>query len=131
MSQAEFFLTAFLLYVAVYCLAVAVTSAVRMKAWPVVVILTACALLAFLAGYDGRVKFATLAAEISILSLILTYVALGSRMSWRDKKATREVGRKTIIHLILATGSAAFIMPFAWLVVTSLKEDEDMSHFPP
>jgi multiple sugar transport system permease protein len=38
---------------------------------------------------------------------------------------------RALIHATLLVGSAIFLVPFAWLVVTSLKEDEDMSQFPP
>jgi len=43
----------------------------------------------------------------------------------------RRVIRSALIHLVLILGSIVFLVPFAWLVVTSLKEDEDMSQFPP
>ena len=39
--------------------------------------------------------------------------------------------RIAVIHAVLVLGSLLFLVPFAWLVVTSLKEDEDMSRFPP
>jgi multiple sugar transport system permease protein len=48
-----------------------------------------------------------------------------SRRSWRARL------RVAIIHAALLAGSLLFLVPFAWLVVTSLKEDEDMSQFPP
>ncbi len=47
------------------------------------------------------------------------------------RRAVREIRRKAILHLLLVAGSLVFLVPFAWLVVTSLKEDEDMSQFPP
>jgi multiple sugar transport system permease protein len=62
---------------------------------------------------------------------IIYLVGLRPRMTWQDHKAGREIKRQTILHLILLTGSALFMVPFVWLVVTSLKEDEDMSRFPP
>lgn len=43
----------------------------------------------------------------------------------------RRLIRSALIHLVLILGSIVFLVPFAWLVVTSLKEDEDMSQFPP
>lgn len=39
--------------------------------------------------------------------------------------------QKALVHTALLVGSIVFLVPFAWLVVTSLKEDEDMSQFPP
>ncbi|MCS6829054.1 MAG: carbohydrate ABC transporter permease [bacterium] len=39
--------------------------------------------------------------------------------------------RQSVLHTVLLSGTVLFCVPFAWLVVTSLKEDEDMSKFPP
>ena len=36
-----------------------------------------------------------------------------------------------LLHLLLISGSALFLVPFAWMVVTSVKEDSQMSKFPP
>src|SRR5579871_4355294 len=43
----------------------------------------------------------------------------------------RERIRQVVLHAILILGSIIFFVPFAWLVVTSLKEDSEMSKFPP
>ena len=53
------------------------------------------------------------------------------RMDWQAIKYAKESVRQTALHLILLTGSAIFLIPFAWLVVTSLKEEKEMSKFPP
>jgi multiple sugar transport system permease protein len=69
---------------------------------------------------------------VTLLGLAATYLAsLRPRLTWLEVKISKEVARQTILHLVLLTGSAIFLVPFAWLVVTSLKEDEDMSRFPP
>lgn len=52
-------------------------------------------------------------------------------MDWQTVKYSREASRQTALHLTLLTGSFIFLIPFAWLVVTSLKEDSEMSQFPP
>jgi multiple sugar transport system permease protein len=39
--------------------------------------------------------------------------------------------RPALLHLVLISGSALFLVPFAWMVVTSVKEDSQMSKFPP
>jgi len=52
-------------------------------------------------------------------------------MTWQAGKTAKEVRRQTVLHLALLTGSAVFLVPFAWLVVTSLKEEDEMSKFPP
>ena len=38
---------------------------------------------------------------------------------------------KIVLHTVLGLFSALFLLPFLWLVITSLKEDSDMSRFPP
>jgi multiple sugar transport system permease protein len=71
-------------------------------------------------------------ALVSAVALAAAYLGLvRPGLKWRERKAGREVGRQTALHLALLTGAAVFMVPFAWLVVTSLKEDEDMSRFPP
>ncbi len=49
----------------------------------------------------------------------------------KRRRNVKAVLRKVVIHAALLFGSVVFLVPFAWLVVTSLKEDEDMSQFPP
>lgn len=56
---------------------------------------------------------------------------LAGKMTWQDLKFGKETVRQTVLHLTLLTGSLIFLVPFAWLVVTSLKEDKEMSKFPP
>ncbi|MEJ5251648.1 MAG: carbohydrate ABC transporter permease [Armatimonadota bacterium] len=46
-------------------------------------------------------------------------------------RAIQQALRHSILHTVLLSGAILFCIPFAWLVVTSLKEDEDMSKFPP
>ncbi len=73
-----------------------------------------------------------IAAAISLLCSALLYrFGLQPGMDWQAVKAGRETVRQTTLHLILLTGSFVFLVPFAWLVVSSLKEDKEMSRFPP
>ena len=53
---------------------------------------------------------------------------MSSGSSVRNQK---ERVRHAILHCVLIAGSILFLIPFAWLVVTSLKEDKEMSKFPP
>jgi|YelNatPaOPRAMG01_1025707.scaffolds.fasta_scaffold15820_3 multiple sugar transport system permease protein len=39
--------------------------------------------------------------------------------------------KPSFLHLALLSGSALFLIPFVWMVVTSLKDDSQMSKFPP
>lgn len=50
---------------------------------------------------------------------------------WRLLRYRSQVAKQAAIHLALITGAVLFFVPFAWLVVTSLKEDSEMSRFPP
>lgn len=58
-------------------------------------------------------------------------LALRPVLAWQTVKYAKETARQTSLHLVLLTGSFVFIIPFAWLVVTSLKEEKEMSKFPP
>jgi multiple sugar transport system permease protein len=55
-----------------------------------------------------------------ILALILMAVAAKS-------VTTRGVAKKVVLHIMLLIGSIVFGLPFFWLVITSFKEDIDMS----
>ena len=50
---------------------------------------------------------------------------------WKTRKRWAEVNRQSWLHLALASGAAVFILPFLWLVSTSLKFDDQMKAFPP
>jgi multiple sugar transport system permease protein len=50
---------------------------------------------------------------------------------WRKTKKRREFARKAILHLILLAGSVIFMVPFVWLVTTSVKEEDQMFKYPP
>src|SRR5947209_2360252 len=50
---------------------------------------------------------------------------------WQTVRAAKRFTRISTLHVVLVLGSILFLMPFAWLLTTSLKEDEDMSKFPP
>lgn len=43
-----------------------------------------------------------------------------------ERKLRNEDTRHTYLHLVLITGSILFMIPFVWLVSTSLKDDEDI-----
>ena len=71
-------------------------------------------------------------AAVTLVVVAAVYgLLIRPRMNWQDPGAAKEARRQIVLHLTLITGSAIFLVPFAWLVVTSLKEDEDMSQFPP
>ena len=74
-----------------------------------------------------------LAAGLTCLAVLIGAYrfAIIPRMDWQTLKLANEMRRQAVLHLTLITGSVIFLVPFAWLVVTSLKEDKEMSAFPP
>lgn len=72
---------------------------------------------------------------VALTALVVLYAvyALGLRRTkdWRRIKQRKECIRKVTYHLILLTGSAVFVVPFVWLVTTSVKEEDQMFKYPP
>src|SRR5579871_6239607 len=135
MNSTLWFVGVSLLYVAAGAFIVTLGLAVRVKARGVIA--TVCG-GGILAALIPRALHLDSGARLLIGSTVASLVcgaaylfALRPRMHWRDAKAGRELARQSLLHLVLVTGSAVFLVPFAWLVVTSLKEEEDMSKFPP
>jgi ABC-type glycerol-3-phosphate transport system permease component len=52
-------------------------------------------------------------------------------INWRTRKRLRRVIQGSISHLFLIAGSFFFILPFLWLLSTSLKPDHQVFVFPP
>jgi len=46
-------------------------------------------------------------------------------------KRRKEYVRKAILHTVLLIGSVVFMVPFVWLVTTSLKEEDEIFRYPP
>jgi multiple sugar transport system permease protein len=134
-SDGLFILGVLLTYLAVGSAIILGGLAIRSRAWGVLCGIVVVALVSLLAGprLAGSTGGSMAAgAAIALISFALVYVAiLRPRMTWQDHKAGRAIRRQTALHLILLTGSVLFMVPFVWLVTTSLKEDEDMSRFPP
>lgn len=53
------------------------------------------------------------------------------QQGWRARKRRAERRRQVVLHSVLVLGSAIFILPFLWLLSTSLKYDDQMKAFPP
>lgn len=56
--------------------------------------------------------------------------ALGRRIS-RNEHAAVEATKLSAAHITLVAGSLLFLLPFAWLISTSLKPDDEQAAFPP
>ncbi len=86
-----------------------------------------------LAGLRIAMPMRLLVACLVALAYAFGFYRLALRpvMGWQSVKSARETARQTTLHLILLIGAAIFLVPFVWLVVTSLKEEKEMSQFPP
>jgi len=51
--------------------------------------------------------------------------------SWRRRKKRRRLTHQAVFYVFLLTGSILFILPFVWMVSTSLKSDAQIFVFPP
>jgi multiple sugar transport system permease protein len=49
----------------------------------------------------------------------------------RNKDHASEIVRLSATHMVLLAGTFLFVIPFAWLVSTSLKSDDEQAVFPP
>ncbi len=79
----------------------------------------------------GVTALAPTALACAAIAAAILWLWIVPRLDWQTLKSAKETGRQTALHLVLLTGSVVFLVPFAWLVSTSLKEDKEMSVFPP
>lgn len=71
-------------------------------------------------------------AACALIGVCIAFVVGPKRVKdWKRLKQRKEYVRKTAYHLVLLTGSAIFIVPFVWLVTTSLKEEDEIFKYPP
>jgi multiple sugar transport system permease protein len=50
---------------------------------------------------------------------------------WKVRKRRRAFARSSLLHIILLAGAVVFAIPFAWLVTTSVKEEDETFKYPP
>jgi multiple sugar transport system permease protein len=58
-------------------------------------------------------------------------VAKQQKQSWLHHRRTRQILRQLGIHLMLIPAAALFLLPFIWMVGTSLKSDTQLFVYPP
>ena len=68
-----------------------------------------------------------LAAGFLALGTLGLTRAAAPREAWVPEREAK----LTLLHLVLLCGSALFLVPFVWLVVTSLKTDAQVAVYPP
>ena len=63
-----------------------------------------------------------------IVALFLLAVAAVAVMVWSEKFArTRGIAKKFVTHIVLLSGCVVLGIPFLWLLITSFKEDRDIT----
>ena len=124
-----------LLYTAVGLLLVLVLEGTKYRS-PTMLLGTALSLVpavlvGALADSPRPLKYFTVFA-LALAGLYMAFLAGPKRVTdWKRIKQRKEYARKAVFHLVLLTGSAVFIMPFAWLVTTSVKEEDQIFKYPP
>ena len=63
--------------------------------------------------------------------LCLCTIALSKAMAPSEALIPMRETRPTILHLVLISGSALFLIPFVWMFGTSLKTDAQLAVYPP
>ena len=74
----------------------------------------------------GNLRLPIASVLLGVLTLVISKVCLPDA----PLIPTRET-KPTILHLVLITGSAIFLIPFAWMLSTSLKADAQLTVYPP
>ncbi len=84
------------------------------------------------------VWFIGIAVGLFLVQRILAYLihsvgvrSVDGRRDWQIRKHWGESKRQSALHITLMIGSVIFILPFLWLISTSLKYDDQMKAFPP
>lgn len=93
--------------------------------------LAVCAVGIFLTGRDGGVEILRGAIQFSAGSMVaVLLLALAAVMAIvLAERGSKSLGvlKSLSTHLALLAGSVVFGLPFVWLLITSFKEDRDMS----
>jgi len=125
--------TAGLCYAAAWYWLLMLSDALRKRLWPgVVLLLIGGALAVAVAARPLEYPWRLLAPLPNAVGLAAVYWWLWGRRAdtWQAAKRRREDGRQAALHLGLATGAAAFTLPYAWMVLTSLKPDDSIFRDP-
>jgi len=124
-----------LLYLALGLALVMLVEAAKYRSAPMAVGVLASLVPAIMVDEMARMGGPTKYFSVIVTAVICLYVffLLGPRRvrDWKRIKQRKECVRKTIYHLILLTGSVVFVLPFVWLLTTSVKEEDQMFKYPP
>ena len=128
-NTALFWLVSVLLgYLALTFWAAHVLRALRRRERPLTVGLLALPLVAVVAALFAAPGLRLLLA--AGLLLVGTF-GLTRALAPRGALVPEREAKLTLLHLALLSGSALFLVPFVWLVVTSIKTDSQIAVYPP
>ena len=105
-----------------------VTRAFRQRQSPLGIALLALPPLALALG--GVVP-PLLRLPLAALLLVGGTLGLARALTPREPLFPARETKPALLHLVLISGSALFLVPFVWMVVTSLKTDVQTNAFPP
>ncbi len=74
--------------------------------------------------YPGRVLL--LAAPLMLAGIAYWACVVRREPDWQLRQRAREDRRQVVIHLALLTAAVGFMLPFMWLVMTSLKAEDQI-----
>jgi multiple sugar transport system permease protein len=75
-------------------------------------------------SYPGRLLL--LAAPLLAAGLVYWALVVARDPDWRLRQRAREDRRQVVVHCALVTAAVVFIVPFMWLVMTSLKAEDQI-----
>jgi multiple sugar transport system permease protein len=105
-------------------------NAVAWRRWGLAAGLSAAALAAYVAGclLPGTLAWRLAAAfGVGIVGTAASFaLECGAKWPWQRRLALREDRRQAGLHLLLLSGAALFSLPFAWMVLTSFKPDDQI-----
>ncbi|HEY3266350.1 MAG TPA: carbohydrate ABC transporter permease [Armatimonadota bacterium] len=118
-----------LAYVALGQLVVAIRNAIHTRSYLPLLVDVPVAVAAVYWMVSGAPESLPLRLVIAmgvITVVVAALRAVSPKPTPKQMKEGREGARQTYLHLVLLTGAVVFMVPFVWLVSTSLKDDEDI-----
>ncbi len=117
-----------------YWLYLAVDTLQRRRRLHLISLVAIAALAMFILKLDSagfQWKLLTACSTVVAGSIAHQKLLFNTNSSPQERKRRRALKRQVRLHLVLATGAVVFLMPFVWMLSTSLKPDSESNHYPP
>jgi multiple sugar transport system permease protein len=128
-------LSAGMFYLTAWSVIVMVAEAIRFRdvklfGWVVVALLPGF-LVGMYVRYQPPFDYC-ISLAIALLGIFIAYrLLIRNTDDVLRLRARKAFANHTVLHLVLLTGCFIFLMPFVWLLTTSLKEEDEMVKYPP